>query len=51
VPGEFTAATLRKTLGGSLKAIAVGPPLLVFLDHSKQQEFLRRWRRETSTVK
>ena len=51
VPGEFTAATLRQTLGGSLRAIAVGPPLLVFLDHSKQLEFLRRWRRETGTVK
>lgn len=51
VPGEFTAATLRKTLGGSLKAIVVGPPLLVFLDRSKQQEFLRRWRSETGTVK
>jgi iron(III) transport system substrate-binding protein len=51
VPGEYTAATLRETLGPSLKAIAVGPPLLVFLDRSKQLEFLRRWRRETGTVK
>lgn len=51
VPGEFTAATLRQTLGGSLKAIAVGPPLLVFQDRSKRLEFLRRWRRETDAVK
>ena len=51
VPGEFTAATLRQALGPSLRAIAVGPPLLVFLDQSKQLEFLRRWRRETGTVK
>ena len=51
VAGEFTAATLRKTLGPSLKAIAVGPALLVFLDQSKQLEFLRRWRRETGVLK
>ncbi len=51
VGGEFTAATLRKTLGPALKAIAVGPALLVFLDQSKQAEFLRRWRRETGVVK
>ena len=51
VPGEFTAATLRQTLGTSLKAIGVGPPLLVFLDQAKQQEFLRHWRRETGAVK
>ena len=51
VPGEFTAATLRQTLGPSLKAIGVGPPLLVFLDQAKQLEFLRHWRRETGAVK
>ena len=51
VPGEFTAATLRQTLGPRLKAIAVGPPLLVFLDRAKQLEFLRRWRRETGTAR
>jgi iron(III) transport system substrate-binding protein len=51
VAGEFTAATLRQTLGTSLKAITVGPALLVFLDQSKQGEFLRRWGRETGTVK
>jgi iron(III) transport system substrate-binding protein len=51
VPGEFTAATLRRTLGPRLTAIGVGPQLLVFLDRSKQSEFLRRWRRETGSVK
>lgn len=51
VPGEFTAATLRQSLGPRLKAISVGPPLLVFLDRAKQSEFLRRWRRDTSAVK
>lgn len=50
VAGEFTAATLRQTLGPSLKAIAVGPPLLVFLDQAKQTEFLRRWRHDTESV-
>jgi|SRR5450432_1086181 len=51
VAGEFTAATLRQTLGTSLKAIAVGPSLLVFQDQSKQQEFMRRWRRELGLSK
>ena len=51
VVGEFTAATLRAKFGNTLKAIAVGPALLVFLDHSKQAEFLRRWQRETVFVK
>jgi iron(III) transport system substrate-binding protein len=51
VGGEFTAAGLRQTLGSSLKAIAVGPALLVFQDQSKQGEFLRRWQHETGPVK
>lgn len=51
VAGEFTAATLRQALGPSLRSIAVGPALLVFLDQSKQVEFLRRWRREAGVVK
>ena len=48
VAGDFTAATLRQTLGPSLRAIAVGPSLLVFLDQSKQVEFLRHWRHDTA---
>jgi iron(III) transport system substrate-binding protein len=51
VPGEYTAATLRQALGTRQRAIAVAPPLLVFLDRFKQQEFLRRWRRETGGAK
>ena len=51
VAGEFTASTLRKTLGSTLKAIAVGPALLVFQDRSKQAEFLRRWQRDTGVLK
>jgi len=51
VAGEFTAATLRAKLGPALKAIAVGPALLVFLDRSKQAEFLRRWKQDTGFVK
>ena len=50
VAGEFTAATLRQTLGNSLRAIGVGPALLVYQDQVKQQEFLRRWRRELGLV-
>lgn len=51
VAGEFTAATLRAKLGTTLKAIAVGPALLVYLDRAKQAEFLRRWQKETVVVK
>lgn len=51
VPGESTAAALRDTLGPRLKAIAVGPALLVFLDRAKQQEFLRHWRQGTGSPK
>jgi iron(III) transport system substrate-binding protein len=51
VEGEFTAATLRDTLGTSLKAINVAPPLLVFLDQAKKLEFLRRWRHDTRALK
>lgn len=51
VQGEFTAATLRRTLGPSLRAIRAGPALLVFLDQSKQLDFLRRWRIATRTFR
>jgi len=50
VPGEFTAATLRQTLGAACKPIGVGPSLLVSLDQSKQQEFVRRWLHEVGMV-
>jgi iron(III) transport system substrate-binding protein len=50
VVGEFTAATLARTLGASARPIGVGPGLLVFLDKAKHQEFIRRWR-QAITVK
>ncbi|MDE2371795.1 MAG: ABC transporter substrate-binding protein [Burkholderiales bacterium] len=47
VQGEASSAHLRDGLGGSMKAITVGPGLFVYRDQAKQAEFLRRWRRET----
>jgi iron(III) transport system substrate-binding protein len=47
VRGELTSARLRESLGPSMRAITVGPGLLVYRDQAKQTEFLRRWRRET----
>jgi len=44
VTGEFTAATLARTLGASARPIGVGSGLLVFLDKAKHQEIIRRWR-------
>jgi iron(III) transport system substrate-binding protein len=43
VEGELTAAGLAKTLGPSLKPIAVGPDLLAYLDQAKRLEFLKQW--------
>jgi iron(III) transport system substrate-binding protein len=43
VEGEATAAGLVRTLGDSIKPIAVGPGLLAHLDQSKRLEFTRRW--------
>lgn len=47
VGGAVNSARLREQLGGSMKAVNVGPGLLVYRDQAKQTEFLRRWRRET----
>ncbi len=44
VTGEFTAATLARTLGASSRPIGVGSGLLVFLDQAKHREIIRRWR-------
>ena len=44
VQGEATASALIKELGDSIKPIAVGPGLLIYLDRTKQVEFMRRWR-------
>ena len=51
VPGDYTAAALAKSLGASLRPIAVGPGLLVYLDRAKQQEFRRLWREATTSPK
>jgi iron(III) transport system substrate-binding protein len=45
VPGEQTAAALKRQLGDSLKPIAIGPSLMVYLDRSKRAEFLKAWER------
>jgi iron(III) transport system substrate-binding protein len=50
VEGESTADSLRQTFGPQLRAIGVGPTLLVFLDQAKRQEFLRRWRQHTAAA-
>jgi iron(III) transport system substrate-binding protein len=44
VAGDYTAAALSKAVGPSLRPIAVGPGLLVYLDKYKQQEFVKQWR-------
>ena len=45
VEGEATAARLAKSLGGSIKPIAVGPGLLTYQDQAKRVEFIRRWQK------
>jgi iron(III) transport system substrate-binding protein len=49
VSGEFTAASLMRTLGASAHPIAVGSGLLVHLDRAKREEIMRRWRQAIST--
>jgi iron(III) transport system substrate-binding protein len=49
VQGEHTSATLHKTLGATLKPIAVGPSLLVYLDQAKRLEFLKLWQQAIGT--
>lgn len=44
VEGDTTAVSLSRSLGARLKPIHVGPSLLVFLDPSKRDAYLRRWR-------
>lgn len=48
VAGEFTAGALTKVLGPSLRPIAVGPGLLVYLDQAKRRDFLERWEAATT---
>lgn len=47
VSGSTTAAGLAQTLGGSLRAIAVGPALTEHLDAQKYRAFILRWRMAT----
>ena len=49
VAGASTATALAKSLGTSLRPIAVGPGLLVYLDRAKRQDFLRQWRDAMAT--
>ena len=51
VPGEQTAAALRRLLGESLKPIAIGPSLMVYLDRTKRADFLKEWDRALTTAK
>ena len=48
VTGEFTAATLTRTLGETARPIGVGSGLMVFLDKAKHHEIVKRWRESLS---
>ncbi len=49
VTGEGTAASLTAAMGQTLKPIAVGPSLLIYLDQAKRLEFLNRWQQALGT--
>ena len=49
VHGEGTAASLTASMGQTLKPIAVGPSLLVYLDQAKRLEFLNKWQQALGT--
>jgi iron(III) transport system substrate-binding protein len=51
VQGGQTAATLARTLGSSLKPIAIGPSLMVYLDRAKRGDFLQEWKRALTAAK
>ena len=51
VPGDQTAAALKRMLGESLKPIAIGPSLMVYLDPGKRAEFLKEWNRAMTSAK
>ncbi|MET0218521.1 MAG: ABC transporter substrate-binding protein [Burkholderiales bacterium] len=48
VEGDTTAAALTRSLGDSLKPIAIGPGLLEYLNDAKRRDFLTRWRQTTT---
>ncbi len=43
VEGEMTAAGLAKTLGSSVRPIAINEELLAYLDQKKRLDFLKQW--------
>lgn len=51
IEGGQTAATLARTLGTSLKPIAIGPGLMVYLDQAKRGDFLQEWKRAMRPAK
>ena len=44
VSGETTAAALTRTLGSSVKPVAIGPSLMAYLDRRKRRDFLSQWK-------
>jgi len=45
VSGDTTAARLSQTLGDSLRAIAVGPTLIGYLNNQNYRDFIQQWRK------
>ncbi|MEJ8848600.1 ABC transporter substrate-binding protein [Variovorax rhizosphaerae] len=50
VNGETTAARLTQTLGNSLRAIAVGPSLIGYLNNQNYRDFIVQWRKATENA-
>ena len=50
VSGDTTAARLTQTLGPSIRAIAVGPSLIGYLNNQNYRDFIRQWRKATETA-
>lgn len=48
VEGETTAAGLSRTLGGALKPIALGPPLIGYLNNQNYRAFIQQWQKATA---
>lgn len=44
VRSPSTAATLQLDAGSNIRPIAIGPSLMAYLDRTKRQEFLKRWK-------
>lgn len=44
VQGDGAAAALLRGVGSGLKPITIGPSLMAYLDRSKRQAFLARWK-------